>query len=955
MGIKKVSICRFLFNHRLSHFLVFTPLVVLAAAPAAWGATASWNQTAGGTFNWNDNLNWTAAFPNGTGDTATINTNLVGNEQIDLNVGINVNSLTVGDSTTPFFNFTIAPGTAGALTVTGNVTGTRGVNQITAPVTLTNAAHSFTVTAAANALASLSFTDNLTLSAPSVARVLTLTGANSSGTGTSQGTITGNITAASGAGSWGITKAGTGTWILSGTNSYTGPTSITAGTLVANDGVGISSSSAVAISGAFTTWSSSADITRSLGTGPGQISMTSGTGITGFNSRNAAGITVAIGGLANPTPLTWGSTNFNPGILYFNHVTDDANPSVSALGNITFTNALDLNGAARAVQSNGSNGNNTYVTTYVAELTGNITGATGSSLRKDSIGTVKLSGALSFDGAISVTEGALVLSNTSNSYTGSTTITVTGAPARIATLQLGASGVIPDTSAVTLVQNGNTATNSTLDMNGFSETIGSLTAAAAGVVRRTTIDNTSATPVTLTIDQTTNTTFDGRLNNSVGGALSIVKQGAGQLTLQATNSSTSAANGGNSTMTGTLTVSNGILRTVISDAIPDGATLVASGTGAFRMNTDLTAEGVAGVRLDGGDMNASSNATATLTSASAYDVRSGTISASGAGTNNGLVLAGSVGLTKTTAGTATFGTATTGAASTNHTYTGVTTLAGGVLAVYTLANGGSASGIGASGSGAGNLVFDGGTLQYLGATTSTDRNFTINNATTGTIDVSDAVANLTISGAAAATTGALTKAGAGTLTLSGNNLYTGITTINAGVLALSGGGTISADLDLNGGDLSLSSSLSLASLIGAGDIIGGQLVTVSNSFSPGHSLGLINHTGDFTLGGSSTTTMEIDLSLNQFDELNVSNILTYGGTLNVLFSGSNPAGGIYDVFDFTSSSGSIAFNYSGLSGSQTASFDPVNGAVTVTPVPEPGSLVMMLFGVVAAMTMFRRK
>ena len=48
--------------------------------------------------------------------------------------------------------------------------------------------------------------------------------------------------------------------------------------------------------------------------------------------------------------------------------------------------------------------------------------------------------------------------------------------------------------------------------------------------------------------------------------------------------------------------------------------------------------------------------------------------------------------------------------------------------------------------------------------------------------------------------GGLTKDGTGTLTLTGNNAYTGTTTVKAGTLALSGGGTLGAStlLDLRG-------------------------------------------------------------------------------------------------------------------------------------------------------------
>ena len=88
-----------------------------------------------------------------------------------------------------------------------------------------------------------------------------------------------------------------------------------------------------------------------------------------------------------------------------------------------------------------------------------------------------------------------------------------------------------------------------------------------------------------------------------------------------------------------------------------------------------------------------------------------------------------------------------------NTYTGVTTISAGTLSANTLANGGAASSIGASTNAAANLVIgNGGTLQYTGGTASTNRNYTLNTGTTGgTIRVTNAAANLTVSGASAAT------------------------------------------------------------------------------------------------------------------------------------------------------------------------------------------------------------
>jgi fibronectin-binding autotransporter adhesin len=140
------------------------------------------------------------------------------------------------------------------------------------------------------------------------------------------------------------------------------------------------------------------------------------------------------------------------------------------------------------------------------------------------------------------------------------------------------------------------------------------------------------------------------------------------------------------------------------------------------------------------------------------------------------------GLSLTKAGTGTI------ALTNNNTYSGSTSINGGVLSVPTLANGGAASGIGQSSNAAANLVFGGtGTLQYTGSNIVIDRNFTVNAGSTATFDVTQASTTLELSGATgAATTGLLTKVGAGALTLSGTNTYTGNTTVNAGKLNLSG-------------------------------------------------------------------------------------------------------------------------------------------------------------------------
>ena len=118
-----------------------------------------------------------------------------------------------------------------------------------------------------------------------------------------------------------------------------------------------------------------------------------------------------------------------------------------------------------------------------------------------------------------------------NTYTGATTISS-------GTLLVGAANAISSTSDVT--------DNATLDLNGFSDTIGAL--AGSG-----TVTSSAAGAVTLTVGATNDSgTFSGVIQNG-SGVVALTKAGTGTETLSGANTYT----GGTTINAGSLTISNG--------------------------------------------------------------------------------------------------------------------------------------------------------------------------------------------------------------------------------------------------------------------------------------------------------------------------------------------------------------------------------------------------------------
>jgi autotransporter-associated beta strand protein len=176
----------------------------------------------------------------------------------------------------------------------------------------------------------------------------------------------------------------------------------------------------------------------------------------------------------------------------------------------------------------------------IGSITGNV--IDNGTLAFDRSDTVTFSGVISGAGSVTQIGGGTTILTGNNTYSGSTTI-------NSGTLQAGsATGFSPNSAFIV---------NATLDLHGFSNTIGSLSGSG------TVLNNGGAT-ATLTVgSDNTDTTFGGVLANGAG-VLQLTKSGSGVLTLTGAN-----------TYTATTTVNAGSL--IVNGSIASAQTVVNSG------------------------------------------------------------------------------------------------------------------------------------------------------------------------------------------------------------------------------------------------------------------------------------------------------------------------------------------------------------------------------------------
>ena len=855
-------------------------------------ADANWSATGSGT-GWNGPG---VGYPDATDDVANVTANITATRIITIDVGdAVVGSMTLADASNSWVIAGTNPLQFNVSSGSASLSTTSGAHTISAPVTLN---------------------DPLAVSVAGTS--LTMSG----------------IISGSGAS---LSKSGAGTLVLSGANTYNGGTTVNVGGLYLDFAAAAAPSADILANlSAITLTSSSTTATPALTVaGKTGVARTQTLGnLTLGGTAGRSNIVVSNPGTA--TDLAVGSTWTRSG------TGATMNINLSTAGSTLTSSISDTVGATRSTTGL-TNGILGYATVTDATATGFATVTGGNNV-------VRLT---------SLTPLAAGSNSATTNFSSDATIALTAA-------------TNPSFNSLTI--NKTSGTSMTINLGGNTVSLTS-----GGVLINSTVGNLA----TINNGQLGADNTEVLIHNyrAVSGTLQIdakVGGGTGSLTIDgATTSQTTQIGSTLNNYTGN-TVVNGGRVFIGGEVIPDASSLFI-GPGALVHVQGSVTETVNGFSGSGELGNSSGTV--------------GTLVVQGSGTFSGLISGGGsltnyIAITKSIGGTLTLSNPV-------NTYRGTTTINGGILSVGRLANIDTTSSIGrgtAAGSAA-DLVFGGGTLQYIGAAaTSTNRLFTIGNSNglSGTLDASstDPLHTLSFIGAGALGLGgtgnrtlnltgtntgnntlasilgdgsdvtSLNKTGVGKWILSGANTYTGLTTVSGGTLVLLNAGTISSSLDLDSGTLDITSKtgdLSLASLVGVGTITApGKTVTVTSAFGPGHSAGTINETGNFTLAGTATSTIEINLTSDTFDELNVTGLMTYGGILNVLFSGADPSGGTYDVFDFGTFGGSFSsITFSGLVG-QTATFTDSTGVVSVSAVPEPSSLVMILFAAVT-LWLVRRK
>ncbi len=509
-------------------------IAVNSGASALGNATSSvllGNSTSKGTLAYTGNgVNFTRGFTVGAG----------GGEFDVTTSGQTVTIATGGVSTTGAGSFTL--GGAGSTTIASAITGTGGLAQTGGgTLTLTNGGNNFsgpvtisagvltvnsgaTLASATSPLAISGGTLNLNNSAQTIGSLAGPGGTINLGSGhtlTDNQTITSAFAGAL-AGSGSFVKSGAGALVLNGTDTYTGTTTVSGGTLqfgkqtalynntpaswtatnlVVNSGATLALN--VGGSGEFTP--TNVDTLVALGTTNGGFK---GGSFIGFDTTNAGGTFTYNSNIVNPGGNSLGVVKLGTGTLVLGGANTYSGDTNVNSGTLKLGAASALSPNTKLNVAPGASFDASGFTQTFSDLSGSGSLNVGSGVTVQPTGASTFTGTLSGSGGFTMSGSGTLTLGAANSFQGPTVVSS-------GTVKLGAPGALPANTPVTL------STGATLDLNGNSATLGKLDGVGGTI---------ALGGATLTINQTANTVFSGVLTGSGG----LTKSGNGQLSLTGT-------------------------------------------------------------------------------------------------------------------------------------------------------------------------------------------------------------------------------------------------------------------------------------------------------------------------------------------------------------------------------------------------------------------------------------
>ncbi len=673
--------------------------------------------------------------------------------------------------------------------------------------------------------------------------------------------------------------SGTGSVTLTGTNTYTGSTTINAGAKLALSGGGsVATSSGLTANGVF-------DITGT----------TSGAAV-----RSLAGSgSVTLGG--QTLTLTAASSTFS-GVLSGNGGLTVAGGTETLTGVNTYTGATSINaGATLALSGAGSIANSSGVQNAGTFDVSNVSGGTASITSINGAGAVTLGGA-----TLSLTSGSSYIGSTDN-----TGAVIVGADTSLS-LASGyfGSDFTVNPGATLIVANGTTLDNLHLVSSGSQQA--TFRTASASIINAVSLSGSAV------FDTSGNLTLNSALIDGAQ-AGTLVKNGTGSVMFLANNSYSGGTiiNAGSVILYGDLSLSapGGTLG---SGAVTNNARLILSRAGAYTLANTISGTGILSQMLGVATLTASN----TYTGATAIDVGA-TLALSGAGSiasSSGVLNYGVLDISATNSGasiTTIGGSGSVVLGSRTLTLTAAGGLFGGVISGagggVTIAGGAEILAGGNSYTGV-TTVDSGATLALSGAGSIATSSGLVTNGTfdisatagasvrtlsgSGSVVLGSAV--LTLSNAAGSFGGVISGAGgltlmAGAQTLLGANTYTGGTTVTAGTLtgnttSLQGNivdnGALVFDQRANGTYAGAISGTGPVTKIGAGTLI----LTGTNTFAGNMTISV----GGVQVGAGGTSgTLGVgaiinnaSLVFNRSDNITVGNDLSGAGSVTLLGSGA---------------------------------------------------------------------